>query len=103
MSKNKEPLEFGPNGAVLNSDGISEELAKEYRKPSEHWFDAILVKPTKWPPSALLLAFGGTFLMGMRFATDDQSNLPIWLSLGPILLIVSAGWWRFIWGKHFDN
>lgn len=103
MSKHKEPLEFGPNGAVLNSDGISEELAEEYRKPSDHWSDAILVKPTKWPPSALLLAFGGTFLMGMRFATEDQSNLPIWLSLGPILLIVSAGWWRVIWGKHFDN
>lgn len=103
MSKDKHPFEYGPNGAVLNSEGISKELAEEYKKPSDRWLDAISMKPQKWPPSALLLALGGAFLMGMRIARDDQSNLPIWLSLGPILLIVSAGWWRVIWSKYFDT
>lgn len=35
MTKEKQPLEFGPNGSVLNSDDISPEVAQTYRDELE--------------------------------------------------------------------
>ena len=103
MSKEKNPIEFGANGAGLNSGSISDELAKEYIKPRNHWSDALLFKPAKWPPSALVLALGAAILLGMRLSIDGESHVSRWLEAGSLVLIVTAGWWRVIWQEHFDK
>ena len=103
MTEEKQAIEFGPNGAVLNSASISEELSEKYRNPSEHWSDTFLLKPQTWPPSALAMALAGAFLMGMSFAAEDRSTLPFWLHPGSVILIVVASWWRMIWFKYFGG
>lgn len=103
MTEEKHAIEFGPNGAVLNSESISDELAEKYRSPSEHWSDPFLLKPQTWPPSALMMALAGAFLLGMCLASDDRSNLPQWLNAGPVVLFVGASWWRMIWLRYFGG
>ena len=103
MIKENASIEFGSNGAVLNSDSISDELAEKYRAQGEHWSDAVLLKPSKWPPSALIMAFGAAFLLGMRVSTDGNSDFSRWQEVGSLALIVAAGWWRVIWCRKFDK
>ena len=103
MSKQNEPIEFGPNGAVLNSENISDELADQYRTQQPNWLEAILFKPSVWPPSALIMAFAGAVLLGVRVALGGGSQDARLLEGGALALIITAGWWRLIWQKKFDK
>ncbi|MEO0550486.1 MAG: hypothetical protein AAFZ91_11250 [Pseudomonadota bacterium] len=97
MGKNSFNPEFGQNGAVLNSDTMSDGLREKYEASFRKQIKGE-ARPRVWPQSAIAMLALGAFLIGMAFATGD--TLFSITSLPGFGLIVAAHVWRSYWGKH---
>ena len=99
MGEPMTPTEFGPNGAVLNSETMTPALRKKYLDQTGALYD----QPKVWPQSAIYMVILGGVLGGIGLASLFIENSPTLLAalpgLGGIVMGI-AQYWRSRWAKR---
>lgn len=103
MSKDNFTPEFGPNGSVLNSSSMTENMRREYEYYEWKSEFRNLHKPKTWPSSAIFLLLVSGALLGAaltQYFSDEVSSSTAILLIGSLALSAIARAWRHVWEKR---